>query len=121
MHELSICKAIADTALDHAGGHPVSSIKLRIGHFRQVVPETLLFCWDLRNSDGALANCSLEVEYVPAVIECATCDAVTTLTDPVLICGACNGSDVAMISGEEFLIESIDLAPADNNLTEEVS
>jgi hydrogenase nickel incorporation protein HypA/HybF len=112
VHELSLCKAIADTAIDHADGRDVERIRLRIGHFRQVVPETLQHCWEMRRTDGPLAACALDVEYVPAVIECAECGASTELDQPLLRCGACDGADVRLISGDEFLVVSIDVTPA---------
>jgi hydrogenase nickel incorporation protein HypA/HybF len=122
MHELSLCKAIADTAVDHAEGRPVERIRLRIGHFRQVVPETLQSCWRMRVPDGPLAGCSLDVDYVPAVIRCDSCGANTELDQPIMRCEACDGTDVTMISGDEFLIESIDISGAPQPSTpEEVS
>ncbi len=111
MHELSLCGAIADTALAHANGRPVEGIRLRVGHFRQVVPETLQFCWNLRSEGTALAGCLLEVDYIPVVIRCSSCHRETELAKPILECSACEGRDVAMISGDEFLIDSIDLGP----------
>lgn len=110
MHELSLCRAIADTALDHAKGRRVDQINLRIGHFRQVVPDTLLYCWGMRPKSGALANCQLHVDYVPATVRCSSCGAVTTLEHPIRRCGTCDSIEVTLITGEEFLIESIDLA-----------
>jgi len=35
---------------------------------------------------------------------------VTTLTLPVLLCGSCGSSEVALESGDEMLLVSIDLA-----------
>lgn len=113
MHELSLCKAIADTAVDHAGGRPVERIQLRIGHFRQVVPETLQYCWQMRSETTDLAGCVLDVDYVPARVECKACDATTELDLPVLRCGTCDSTDVTMTSGDEFLIVSIDVAALD--------
>lgn len=110
MHELSLCSAIATSVDEHAGGRTVTSVRLRIGHFRQVVPDTLAFCWGLHTDGGPLAGSTLEIEEVPAVITCATCGAVTTLVHPILVCGSCGGRDVALTSGEEFLIDSIEVA-----------
>jgi len=109
MHELSICRAIANTASDHAGSRRVSVVRLKIGHFRQVVPETLRFCWELHTRDSALAGCVLDVQYIPAVAHCNQCDAQTELVQPIVRCGTCNSSDASLVSGEEFLIESIDV------------
>ncbi len=112
MHELSLCNAIADTVTNHAAGRPVRCVRVRIGAYRQVVPDTLAFCWEMQIAGSDLAQCELEVETVPAVIACRTCGAETTLDDPILLCRNCDGADVRLITGEEFLIESIDVDPA---------
>lgn len=109
MHELSICGAIVDTVTEHAGGRPVNRVRLQIGHLRQVVPETLRFCWSARTEGTPFEGCELEIDHVPAVVTCNACKARTTLDDPVLRCGTCGSLDVALQSGEEFLIESIDV------------
>jgi len=110
MHELSICSAIAGTATDHAGGRRVDRIRLRIGHFRQVVPETLAHSWTIHTTGTSLSNCKLDVTYIPAVIHCEECDTDTTLDSPILRCNQCGEIRANLISGEEFLIESIDVA-----------
>lgn len=113
MHELSLCRAIASTATDHAGGRPVTTIRLRIGHFRQVVPDTLRYCWQLHTRGTDLEACRLEVDYVAATVSCPDCGESTTLDQPALTCGTCDGRNVDLVSGEEFLIESIDLGSVD--------
>ena len=109
MHELSLCGAIVDTVHEHAKNRSVRQVNLTIGHFRQVVPETLLFCWEMRTKETDLHACTLNITTVPAVIECGSCGAETTLTHPILRCGNCDSADTTMTTGEEFLIESIDL------------
>ncbi|HWL45674.1 MAG TPA: hydrogenase maturation nickel metallochaperone HypA [Ilumatobacter sp.] len=113
MHELSLCRAIADTAVAHANGRDIRRVRVRIGHLRQVVPGTLQHCWDMRVGGGPLDGCVLDIEHVPAVVSCVACAALTTLTVPVRQCARCGGNDVELLSGEEFLIESIDVAPAE--------
>jgi hydrogenase nickel incorporation protein HypA/HybF len=111
MHELSLCRAIADTAIEHAGGHPVQSINLQIGHFRQVIPDTLQFCWKMRAEGTVLDGCQLAIDHIPATIECRACGSLTALTHPILLCATCDSTEVELKSGEEFLIVSIDLKP----------
>lgn len=113
MHELSLCGAIIDTVGEHAAGRPVRRIRLRIGHYRQVVPTTLQHCWTMRTAGTPFEDCELQVDHVPAVVRCRPCGATTTLDDPILRCGSCAGRDVELTSGDEFLIESIDVGPAD--------
>ena len=110
MHELSLCQAIAQAVVQHAEGRPVTRVIVRIGHFRQVVPDALAFSWEVLNVGTELADCELEIEHVAATAECAACGATTTLDHPVLVCGSCGGSDVTLLTGEEFLVVSLELA-----------
>lgn len=110
MHELSLCRAIVDTVTEHAGGREVERVNLRIGHLRQVVPETLQFCWQMQVEGTPFHRTELLIDHVPAIVDCADCGRSTALSHPVLRCGWCNGTTVQLVTGEEFLIESIDLA-----------
>jgi hydrogenase nickel incorporation protein HypA/HybF len=64
VHELSICAAIAGIANRYAAGRPVSVINVRVGEWRQVVPDTLAYCWSLFSADTPLAGSVLAVERV---------------------------------------------------------
>jgi hydrogenase nickel incorporation protein HypA/HybF len=111
VHELSICGSIAGIVERHAGGRAVSTIHVRIGQLRQVVPDTLVFCWDLVSADTALAGSRLEVESVKARVRCRSCEAITEIGDlPILVCDGCKGIDTELLSGEEFLVTALDLA-----------
>ena len=110
VHELSLCEAIADSVSRHASGRPVRRASVRIGYLRQVVPESMSFCWEVLTDGTDLAGCELDIEHVPAIVACGQCGEVTTLVLPVLLCGSCGGSEVALESGDEMLLVSIDLA-----------
>jgi hydrogenase nickel incorporation protein HypA/HybF len=112
VHELSIADAIARTALRHARGSRVTRVTVRVGHLRQVVPETLLFAWEAvaRVTGPQLEHAQLEVEHVPAAVACRACGQRSTLDVPVLRCGACGGAEVDLLGGEELLVVSIELA-----------
>jgi hydrogenase nickel incorporation protein HypA/HybF len=107
MHELSICQAIAGTALHYADGYHVSRIEVQVGYFRQVVPDSLQFYWPVLTKDTPLEGSELEIEEVPAVIECRSCGQLTTLEWPVMVCSGCGGNDVFLRSGEELLIAGV--------------
>jgi hydrogenase nickel incorporation protein HypA/HybF len=110
MHELSICASIADIATRHAAGRTVVVINLRIGQLRQIVPDTLVYCWELVSADTPLSGSRISVEYVPARVSCHGCEKVTEVGEiPLFACGGCGGIDVKVVSGEEFLITSLEL------------
>lgn len=113
MHELSISSAIATVVLDHAGGRHVESVHVRVGALRQIVPESLTFCWDmLSRQHPLLAESVLKIEQVPGVIHCTGCDRRSTLSEYSLRCPACGEGLVRVVSGEECLVTSIDVADA---------
>jgi hydrogenase nickel incorporation protein HypA/HybF len=96
----------------HAGGREVQAVHLRVGALRQIVPDTLVYCWSLVTEGSPLASATLDVEQIPATIRCASCHHVQELDAPVLVCAGCAGQDVEVVTGEEFLITSLELTEA---------
>jgi hydrogenase nickel incorporation protein HypA/HybF len=113
VHELSLCGAIADITTRRAGERSVRTIHIRIGQLRQVVPETLTFCWELVTAETALAGAVLEVERVPALLGCRTCGTTGPLGASIAVaCQSCGSLDVAVVAGEEFDVTALDLVAA---------
>lgn len=110
MHELSLCRAIARIATEHARGRPVLAITLQVGQLRQVVPQTLIYCWKLVSENTPLAGSQLVVESIPALVECASCEGRQPLASVAVRCPACGSDDVAIAGGDEFLVKTLDLA-----------
>jgi hydrogenase nickel incorporation protein HypA/HybF len=108
MHELSLASAIVATAEKHAAGATVTTVTVRAGHLRQVVPESLDFYFELVARGTAVEGARLVLEVVPAVLRCA-CGHEWGLESPVFRCPACAGADVAVVSGDELQVESIEI------------
>ena len=110
MHELSLCRSLYDIVLRAADGRPVLAVHLQVGQLRQVIPATLAYCWELTCTDGPLAGSRLDVESVPVRLACADCGARTLVEHPlVLVCGQCGSGRVSPVTGEEFLVTTIDV------------
>lgn len=109
MHELSIAEAVVDVAVRHAGGRPVAAVELRVGHLRQVVPSALEFAFELVAQGTPLEGAELRMEAVPATGACRTCGVETPLPEFPLCCRHCGGFDVEVTSGEELLVDSLEL------------
>ncbi|MDT4949900.1 MAG: hydrogenase nickel incorporation protein HypA/HybF [Pseudonocardiales bacterium] len=111
MHELSICGSIADIVARRAPGRRVTKIHVQIGQLRQIVPDTLVYCWSMVSAETQFDGAELVVDRVPARIRCRDCEETTEVGDiPLLVCTACNGISVSVVSGEEFMVTSMDLA-----------
>ena len=110
MPELALSEAIADAVSVRAQDRPVTAACVRIGYLRQVVPDALTFAWSMITAESALDGCELVIEHVPAVVRCRACGTDTTLTAPVMVCGECGATDVEPLTGDEFLLVSIEFA-----------
>ncbi len=110
MHELSLCRSIYSIAHRAAGGRRVLRIRLDVGELRQVIPETLCYCWGIVTDETPLAGSELAINHIAAIIACKDCGAQTRMRGiPMLVCGECGSGQVRVVSGEEFLLCSLDV------------
>lgn len=110
MHELALCEAIADVVKPYADGRRVDVVRVRIGALRQVVPESLSFCWSLVRDYEDLPDAELETEFVTAEVRCRSCGEQSTITSRwSLLCPHCQSADVEVLRGDEFLVTSLDV------------
>lgn len=113
MHELSMCESIYEIVDRTAAGRTVTVIHLQVGQLRQVVPDTLTYCWTMVSDQTTLAGSQLVVDTVPVTLRCLDCNSTTTLTDELLLlCTQCDGAHVSVTTGEEFMLSSLELAEA---------
>ena len=92
-----------------SGGRPVSRVEVKVGWLRQVVPDSLLFAFELVSAGTELEGAELVIEEVPARVRCRACAAETELSEFPAHCGECGGFDVDVTAGEELLVESIEV------------
>jgi hydrogenase nickel incorporation protein HypA/HybF len=104
VHELSLASAIIDTVERHADGRPVSVISMRVGALRQVVPDSLELYVDLVGRGTVCEGARLELEVVPARLACCGGE----WEPPSFRCPNCGGGGM-VVSGDEFLVESIEV------------
>jgi hydrogenase nickel incorporation protein HypA/HybF len=109
MHELSIAGAIVEIAARHAAGRRVTQVEVRVGHLRQVVPDSLQFAFGLVAEGTEIEGAELVLREVPAAGRCRSCGTESPMTAFPLRCGACGGLDVEVIRGEELLVDSLEL------------
>jgi hydrogenase nickel incorporation protein HypA/HybF len=111
MHELSVSSAVLDTVLKHAAGRRVTVVSLRIGHLRQVVPESLAFYFELVSRETLCEGARLEQEVVPARLRCEACGSEWDPEDAWFRCPGCGGPG-EVIAGNELEVESIEVEEA---------
>lgn len=114
MHELALCRSISTIVERSRAGRKVAVVELDIGQLRQVVPQTLAYCWNLVVQGTSLDASRLEINHLPGVLLCRECGSRTELDElPILKCNSCASTAVDIVSGEEFMVRSLVLEDAD--------
>jgi hydrogenase nickel incorporation protein HypA/HybF len=116
MHELSLAGAIIDTVERHAAGRRVTAVHLRVGHLRQVVPASLQFYFEHVARGTVCEGARLEQELVPARLGCGCGHEWELERVAVFRCPVC-GDAANVISGEELLVDSIDVTEQEHACT----
>jgi hydrogenase nickel incorporation protein HypA/HybF len=119
MHELAVAQAIVAAAERHAEGRPVSVVRVRIGRLRQVVPEYLSFYFEVAAQESICEGAELKWERVPSRLHCSACGAEWDPAPPpareqdrLIVrfrCPRCASANHRVISGDELVVESIDV------------
>jgi len=109
VHELAIAQSMVEIARRHARGRRVTGMDVRVGHLRQVVPDSLTFALELVAQGTELEGAQINIEHVPAAGVCRECGSTVPLPDFPLMCSACGGLDLDITAGEELQVESIEL------------
>lgn len=111
MHELSLCHAIASVVKPYADGRHVDVVRVQIGALRQVVPDSLSFCWTLVRDHENMPDAELELELVAAEVACRSCGEHCEITSRwALCCPECESWDVNVVHGDEFAVTSLDVS-----------
>jgi hydrogenase nickel incorporation protein HypA/HybF len=108
MHEMAIAEGILAVVLDAAQHHKVNTVQVRIGSLHAVVPDSLRFSFQLLAEGTDAANAVLEIDDVPAAFRCQKCNEEGRLEGPSFHCHACGSSEIAIVSGQELTVKSVE-------------
>lgn len=108
MHELAITQSVVDAVCERAAGRPVRSVQVQVGALTAVVPEAMLFCFDLVAEGTVADGARLDIECCPGAARCRGCGADFAVADLILLC-ACGSADVQVTAGRELSILSMEV------------
>jgi hydrogenase nickel incorporation protein HypA/HybF len=112
MHELSVTQSILEIALRHAeeaGAKKILQLNLTIGQLSSIVDDSVQFYWDIVSQDTIANGAKLNFKRIPTVLLCLKCNNRYNPTEEDLACPNCNSTQIKVISGQEFLLDSIDV------------
>lgn len=116
MHELSVCQALVQQleAVSAANGHgKVELVRLRIGPLSGIEAQLLRHAFPIASAGTIADGAELAIETMPIMVQCKDCGASSEAAANRMLCGACDSFRVKMSSGDEMLLESVELAAAD--------
>jgi len=112
MHELPITQSLLDLALAHAeraGGGRISNLYLVIGELSGIVDDSVQFYWEIVTEGTAAEGAVLHFQRIPIEFECLDCRQGFYPDGEAYRCPACNGRNVRLTRGNEFILEALDL------------
>lgn len=115
MHELAVAQALVEqveAVITQHGATQASMIRVRIGPLAGVVPALLASAFPLAAAGSRAEHAELDLVASPVKVRCQTCGAETEAAMNRLLCGACDDWHTQVISGDELLLESVELETA---------
>lgn len=113
MHELAVCQALVQQLEQVAaanGGGRVELVRLRIGPLSGVEAELLRHAFPVASAGTVAEGAELAIESAAVTVQCNECGARSEVAPNRILCGTCSTYRVRMISGDEMLLESVELA-----------
>ena len=117
MHEASIAQHIIDQMIEKVsdGSIPASiqTIHLKIGKLTSVVPDNLAFMFEVLSKDTSLEGVKLDIIEIDVRCLCKNCKAEYEAEEMNFWCRECGSPEVAIITGRELLIDSVEVNDVD--------
>jgi hydrogenase nickel incorporation protein HypA/HybF len=123
VHELAVAQALVeqvDAVIDQHQASSATAIRVRIGPLAGIVPQLLASAFPLAAAGSRMEHAELDLVDAPIQVRCQACGAETDAAMNRLICGACGDWHTRIISGDELLLESVELindTPLDSPLS----
>ena len=121
MHETSIALGILDIISDRCiaeGYHSIESVRLRIGRAAGIMPEALLFSFDVAKEGTPAENAKMIIDSVPLGGMCSECKSEFEVKEAyVLSCPECGSSAFKIQKGYEMEIVEMDVGDEEQNVS----
>ena len=112
LHEYAITQNIVNICCEEAEKNnalKISSIKLKIGELSGLVPECIQEYFNFISMNTVAQGAKLQVEKMPIIMQCNNCGSINEINKVDFNCQSCGSTDVKIIGGNEFLIDSMEV------------
>jgi hydrogenase nickel incorporation protein HypA/HybF len=113
MHELSVTQQIIRIAKEEAEKHKVNKvleIRIEVGELTGLIPGCIQDYFDIASKGTAVEGAKLIINKVPVAVRCSSCGSENEIDKSKGYgCPICGHSDIKIIRGNEFLIQSLEV------------
>lgn len=123
MHELSVTTHLLELALKHAHtAHATRITDLHIvaGQLSSMIDESVQMYWEIVSQGTIAQESKLHFRRIPAEMLCSGCNHRYRLDESDLGCPACGSSQVRIVAGDEFYLDSIEIEGAEDTQDERI-
>ncbi|MEI2387781.1 hydrogenase maturation nickel metallochaperone HypA [Breoghania sp. JC706] len=113
MHELTICDSlfrILSRERKARGFDQVRRLKLSIGRFSCLDPESLRYAFDVTSRQTFAEGALLEIEQPQGIAKCLECGAEVSVESRLSSCPQCGGYSLDPIGGDEMQLVELEVA-----------
>lgn len=112
MHELPITQSIVRISNEEAekhGANKITEIRIKVGELSGLVPECIQIYFDMCSTGTKAEGAVIKVEKIPIRFKCKLCGTECNASEGKYKCPNCASKDIQIISGNEFLIDSMEV------------
>ncbi len=113
MHEASIAISMVETVTglcQQEGYESIERVRLKVGRAAGILPDALLFAFDVAKVGTAADNAELHIEYIPLNGICEECGSHFESDERyVFSCPACSSTAIKITGGDELQIVDMEV------------
>lgn len=112
MHELSITQNILEDSIREAqkqNAVRIRTIRLLMGPFCGIAPDCIQMYMDVIAQDTIAQGVKIEAHVLPLKVHCNDCGLESEITRKSIACPGCGSLKLKVLSGREFLIDSLEV------------
>ena len=112
MHEIGLMQRMVEVALERAAGagaRHVQRVTVRVGAESGVVPDVIMFAFDVATRGTIAEGAVLQIEDVPLACFCLACDLEFAPADALHECPRCHRLGAQVRRGQEFELASLEI------------
>jgi len=112
MHELSICQALMEQVAAIATQRratAVTDVHVGVGPLSGVEPGLMINAVPIASAGSLARAATLHLRETPIRVQCNTCGTESQATANRLVCAACQDWRTMLVSGDELLLERVEL------------